>query len=256
MLLNSFFLKTAFLKLVQIGRNQLLSHAEQNEKFLRAKIHNQNILISKTINDKESAIHNLTEKVIQMHRENQRLSEMAPSQPFFHWMASNEELLQWHTDNFEIKGSNSSPTVPYQKWMEDHKDFNQWHSHNFIKRNKAHSVFSQFLPFLNLLHRLLPSSLKRCFIKWTLFLSQEKHLERLADDFKTTKKLNFATLSSCFFLWKIKHLQHKNTVLSSIALCYQESTQHSLQEMNRANSRNFDLRNQLSKARMDITTQN
>ena len=181
---------------------------------------------------------------------------MAPSQPFFHWLASNEELLQWHTDNFEIKGLNSSsPTAPYLEWMEKHQDFKQWHSQNFIKKNKAHSVFSQFLPFFTSLHRLFPSFLKRCFIKWTLFSSQDKHLELLAADFKTTKRLKCAVMSSFFSFWKIKHHQHKNAVLSSIAQCYQESLQLSLQEKNLANSQNFQLRNQLSRANMDIATQ-
>ena len=171
-IIKQLFLKTSFLKLVQIGKDQLLSHAEQNEEFLWAKIHKQNILISNIKNEKESAIHELTEKVIQMHRENQRLSKMAPFQPFFHWLASNEELLQWHTDNFEIKGLNSSsPTVPYLEWMEEHHAFKQWHTQNFTKKNKAHSILSQFSPFLTSLHQFFPSSLKRCFIKWTLFSS-------------------------------------------------------------------------------------
>ena len=233
--IKQLFLNTSFLKLTQIGKDQHLSYAEQNEEFLWTKIHKQNILISNTMKEKGSFIHEVTKKVIQIHKDNQLLRRMAPSQPFSHWMATHEEFLQWHMENFEIKGLNSSsPTEPYSQWMEEHHSFKQWHSQNFTIKGKAHPTFTHFLPALTSLQQLFASPLKICFSKWMHFSSQADILKLQATDFRQTRNLNYAILSSSFAAWKINHLEHKNSVLTSISKCYQESLQLLLQEKNQA----------------------
>ena len=251
-LIKQLFLRTAFLKFIQIGKDQLLSHALENENFLNSKIQKQKALIAKAIEDKERAIHDITVRVVNIHQENQKLKLMVPTQPFFHWIAKQEELLKWHTEHFEIKGLSCSPTPPFLQWINKHDSLQKWHSQNFINKD----LFTRFQPFLTTLECTFPSSQRHLFTKWKSLSRQSINLKLSATKFCLLKSTIKATLTNTFTTWKFKHLNHKNSVLTTVSNCYLESLNTLRHENNATNSQYFQFRNLLATSQLKVAQLN
>ena len=136
-LIKQLFLRHAFHKIRESGKDQQLQSAIRNENFLRDHIRWLKHRIHQLSHDyAKKFVAQKSELTISTQEQN-RLKSMIPQQPYFHWLASSQEFLEWHTENFSIITDTpstpppSAPTQPYLMRINKHPDFQQWLTETF-----------------------------------------------------------------------------------------------------------------------------
>ena len=265
-IIKQLYLKQAFHKIRESGKDQRLLSATNNETFLREHIQWLKHRIHQLSRDYAKKFIAQKSELEISQKEIARLQSLIPQKPYIHWLASSQEFLDWHTENFTFITDTPSaptstiPTQPYLMWINEHPDFHQWLTETFeftddlkiLKQARR----NQYQSCRNIILQLKTNQLQKTlfFNKWKLKTVLLRNLRSLLKNMPTTPQ-NLHLQRTAILKWKL-YIELQNTsALKSVIQISDEQHQQLTQENNQLMNQLWDTRRIHNLVQMELSSQ-